>query len=71
MLDPGGFLTGIPGYADALNYQLGGMLREIDHANGVRWRQTAEVATGWERPDQIETLNSADQVLSSESGHKA
>jgi hypothetical protein len=29
-----GFLTAVPGYAPSITYQLGGMLREIDYANG-------------------------------------
>ncbi len=54
-----GFLTGVPGFADAIRYQLGGMPHEIEYPNGVTWRQTAEAATGWERPDNIQTLTSA------------
>jgi RHS repeat-associated protein len=57
-----GFLTAVPGYAPSITYQLGGMLREIDYANGWRWRQTPEADSGWERPDKIETLNAGGQV---------
>lgn len=59
-----GFLTGIPGYADQIHYQLGGMLHEIVYPNGVTWRQTAESATGWERPDNIQTLAGATSLWS-------
>jgi RHS repeat-associated protein len=57
-----GFLTEVPGYASSITYQLGGTLYEIDYANGWKWRQTPELATGWERPDKIETLNEGSQV---------
>jgi RHS repeat-associated protein len=57
-----GFLTEVPGFAPSITYQLGGTLYEIDYANGWKWRLTPELATGWERPDTIETLNSAGQV---------
>ena len=58
-----GFLKSIPGYATNISYQLGGMPFEIKYANNVTWRQTAEADTGWERPDQIDTLNGSNVVL--------
>jgi len=50
-----GFLTSVPGYADALTYQAGGSLHQVEHANGVDYTFELNPADGLERPFQIST----------------
>jgi hypothetical protein len=50
-----GFLTSVPGYADALTYQAGGSLHQVEHANGVDYTFELNPADGLERPFKIST----------------
>jgi hypothetical protein len=54
-----GFLSAIPGYANDIDYQLGGMLHRVVHANNVTWTQTFDPANHWQRPFEISTTNVA------------
>ncbi|MEM8962984.1 MAG: hypothetical protein AAGD38_15990, partial [Acidobacteriota bacterium] len=49
-----GFLTEILGWVDRIDYQRGGMVHNVDHANGVRWTLTGDT-DGHARPGSIGT----------------
>lgn len=50
-----GYLRMIPGYADLISYQAGGMLHQIEHHNDVDYTITLDPDDGLERPYQIST----------------
>ena len=49
-----GFLRDIPGYADRISYQGGGMLHKIEHSNGVDYTMEKDLS-GMQRPRRIST----------------
>jgi hypothetical protein len=50
-----GFLTPVAGYAPSLSYQLGGMLHQVAHANGVTETIATKPGFPMQRPHQITT----------------
>jgi RHS repeat-associated protein len=54
-----GFLTSVAGYAPSLSYQLGGMLHQVAHANGVTETIATKPGFPMQRPHQITTTGVA------------
>jgi RHS repeat-associated protein len=54
-----GSASAIPGYANDIDYQLGGMLHRVVHANNVTRTQTFDPSHHWQRPFEIKTTNVA------------
>lgn len=52
-----GFLSSVTGYAPKIAYQSGGMLHQIEHANGVKYTMEINPSNGLERPHRIKTEN--------------
>ncbi len=50
-----GFSRQIPGFADSISYQSGGMVRRVAHANGVAWTLEVDPNNGLRRPSRIAT----------------
>jgi hypothetical protein len=54
-----GALTSVSGYAPSLSYQLGGMLHQVEHANGVTETIATKPGFPMQRPHQITTTGVA------------